>query len=90
MSHSFLTLTTSTSSLSPTSPIFLAISPTHTRPSVHDPYLPFEVPRQSGGPTQIPSLTADEPKLIEGEAIEPEDLEPGRFELDRNLGTDPT
>ena len=30
---------------------------THTRPSVHDPYLPCDVPRQSGGSTQIPSLT---------------------------------
>ena len=32
------TLTTSTSSLSLTSPIFATTSPTHARPSVHDPY----------------------------------------------------
>ena len=59
MSHSLphLTLTTSTSSLSPTSPLFPTISPTHTRPLVLGPYLPCEVPRQSGGSTQIPSLT---------------------------------
>ena len=84
-----LTLTTSTSSLSPTSPIFPTISPTHTRPLARDPYLPCDVPRQSGGSAQIPSLTGFEPKLIETEAIEPEDLEPRKIELDRNLGTDP-
>ena len=40
MSHSLshLTLTTSTSSLLFTSPIFPTISPTHTRPLVHDPF----------------------------------------------------
>ena len=44
MSHSLphLSLTTTTSSLSPTSPIFPTISPTHTRSLVHDPYLPCE------------------------------------------------
>ena len=91
MSHSLphLTLTTSTSSLSPTSPIFPTLSPTHTRPSVHDPYLPSEDPRQNGGSTQIPSLTGYEPKSLEKKAVEPEDLEPGRIEIDRNLGTDP-
>ena len=96
MSHSLphLTLTTSTSSLSPTSPIFPTIYPRHTRPSVHDPYLPCEVPWQRGGSTQIPSLTGYEPKSVEikaidTEAIEPEDLEPRRIQLDRNLGTDP-
>ena len=56
---------------------------------VHDPYSPCEVPRQSGGSTQIPSLAGYEPKAIETEAIEPEDLEPKRIELHRNLGTDP-
>ena len=65
------------------------ISPTHTRPSVHDPYLPCEVPRQRSGSTQIPSLTRFEPTLIETEAIEPEDIEPNKVELDKNLGTDP-
>ena len=59
-----------------------------------DPYIPCDVPRQSGGSTQIPSLTGYEPKSVEinaidTEAIEPEDLEPGRIELDRNFGTDP-
>ena len=88
-----LTPATSTSSLSlisSTSPIFPTISPIHTRPLVHDPYLPCDVPRQSGGSTQIPSLTGYEPKAIETEAIEPEDLGPRRIEFDRNLGTDPS
>ena len=31
---------------------------------VHDPYLPCDVPRQSGGSTQIPSLTDYEPKSV--------------------------
>ena len=56
--------------------------------------IPCDVPRQSGGPTQIPSLTGYEPKTvefedIETETIEAEDLEPRRIELYRNLGTDP-
>ena len=55
----------------------------------HDEYLPCDVPRQSGGSTQIPSLTGYEPKLIETEAIEPEGLEPRKIELDRDIGTDP-
>ena len=92
-----LTLTTSTSSLSPissTSPIFPTVSPLHTSPMILDPCIPCDVPRQSGGSAQIPSLTGDEPKSVENkafdtEAIEPEDLEPRRIELDRNLGTDP-
>ena len=79
-----LTLTTSTSSLSPTTPIFPTFSPSHPSPSAHDPYLPCEDPRQSGGSTQIPSLTGFEPKVIE-----PEDLGPRRVEINRNLGTDP-
>ena len=59
-----------------------------------DPYLPCDVSRQSGGSTQIPFLTGYEPKSVENkafdtEAIEPEDLDPRRIELDRNLGTDP-
>ena len=59
MSHFLphLTLTTSTSSLSTTSPFFPTMSPTHTRPLVHDEYLPCDVPRKSGGSTLIPSLT---------------------------------
>ena len=99
MSHSLphLALTTSTSSLSPissTSPLYPTVSPSHTRPMALDPYLPCDVPRQSGGSTQISSLTGYEGKsveikVIETEVIEPEDLEPRRIELDRNLGTDP-
>ena len=66
----------------------------HTRSLVHDPYSPCEVPRQSGGSTQVPSLTGYEPKAvgfkhIDTDAIEPEDLEPSRIELGRNLGKDP-
>ena len=61
---------------------------------MHDPYIPCDVPRQSGGSTQIPPLTSYEPKsveikAIETKAIEPENLEPKRIELDKNLGTDP-
>ena len=56
--------------------------------------MPCDVPRQSGGSTQILFLTGYEPKSVEikaidTKAIEPEDLEPRRIELDRNLGTDP-
>ena len=96
MSHSLphLTLTTSTSSLSPSSPVFPTISPTHRKTFGTRWYLPCDVPRQSGGSTQIPSLTGCEPKVIETivietEAVEPEGLEPRRIELDKNLGTDP-
>ena len=91
-----LTLTISASSLSPispNSPIFPTVSPLHAGPMILDPYVPCDVPRQSGS-TQIPSLTGCEPNSVENkafdtEAIEPEDLEPRRIELDRNLGTDP-
>ena len=80
--------------ISSTSPIFPTVSPLQTSPMILDPYIPCDVPRQSGGSTQIPSLTGCEPKSVEfkntdAEAIEPEDLEPRRIELDRNLGTDP-
>ena len=59
-----------------------------------NPQKPCDGPRQSGGSTQIPSLTGYEPKSVEfkdidTEAIEPEDLEPIKIELDRDLGTDP-
>ena len=63
LSHSFLphlTLTTSTSSLSSissTSPFFPTVSPLQTNPMIIDPYFPCDVPRQSGGSTQIPSVT---------------------------------
>ena len=40
-----------------TSPIFPRVSPSHTSLVVFDPYLPCDLPRQSGGSTQIPSLT---------------------------------
>ena len=61
MSHSLphLTLTTSTRSLSPissTSPMFPTVSPSQTSPTILNPYLPSDVPRQSGGSTQIPPL----------------------------------
>ena len=79
-----LTLTTRTRPLSPTSPIFPTFPPSHPRPLAPDAYLPCDGPRQSGGSTQIPSLTSYAPKVIE-----PADLEPRRIELDRNLGTDP-
>ena len=81
-----LTLTTSTSSLSPissTSLTFPTVSLLHTGLVILDPYIPCDVPRQSGGSTQIPSLTGYESKSvdvnsIDTEAIEPEDLEPRR------------
>ena len=49
--------------------------------------------RRSGGFTQTVTPTCYEPKIIEtnvidSEAKSPEDLEPRRIELDRNLGTD--
>ena len=99
MSHSLPhpTLTTSTNSLSPfssTSPIFPTVSLSQTSLMILQPKIPCDVPRQGGGSTQIGSLTGYEPKSVEfkntdAEAIEPEDLEPRRIELDRNLGTDP-
>ena len=57
---SHLTLTTSTSSISrisSISPIIPTVSAAHTRSMVFDPYLPFDVPRQSGESAQNPSLT---------------------------------
>ena len=47
-----LTLTTSTSSLSPissTSPIFPTVSPSQTSPVILNPHMPCDVPRQSDG-----------------------------------------
>ena len=55
-----LTLITSTSSLSPfssTSPIFPTVSPSQKNTSNLIPCIPCDGPRQSGGSTQIPSLT---------------------------------
>ena len=82
------------------SPIFPLTSQTPTTLLEHDEHLgPDERShcddlRQSGGFTQTVTLTCYEPKVIEtnvvdSEAISPEDLEPRRIELDRNLGTDP-
>ena len=100
MSHSLphLTLTTSTSSLSPFFIHFFYLSDGLTFTNKHcesqPTKKPCDGPRQSGGSTQIPSLTGYEPKSVEfkdidTEAIEPEDLEPIKIELDRDLGTDP-
>ena len=66
MSHSLphLTLTTSTSSLSPiasTSPIFPTVSPSQTSPMTLNPTKTCDGPQQNGGSTQIPSLTGYEP-----------------------------
>ena len=77
-----LTLTTSTSSLSPTSPIFQSFSPSQSCPLVQDLYT-CDDPQRSGGSTEIPSPTGYEPKMI-GCNI----LEPRRIELDRNPGKD--
>ena len=65
MSHSLphLTVTTSTSSLSSfssTSPIFPTVSPSQTSTMILNPKIPCDVPQQSGGSTQIPSLTCTE------------------------------
>ena len=74
---------------------YLSDSITNTHKTlVHDPYVPCEVPRQSGGSTQIPALIGYEPNTIETnsigtEAMQSEGLEPKRIELDRNHGTDP-
>ena len=92
-----LTQTISTISLSPmssTSLMFPTVSPIHTSPMILHSYLLCDGPRQSGGSTQIPSLTSYEPKSVDNkafdtEAIDHEEIEPRRIVLDRNLGTDP-
>ena len=96
MSHSLphLTLTTSTSSLSPfssTSFISPTVSPSPTSTMNLNPQKPCDGPRQSGGSTQIQSLTGYEPKSVEfkdidTEAIEPEDLEPKKLSWIEILG----
>ena len=83
-----LTPSTITSSLSHTLSFRRSLQHAHDL-LAHDEYLAYDVPWQSGGSTQIPPLTGYEPKLIETKAIEPEDLEPTKFELDRNLGAGP-
>ena len=59
MFHSLphLTLTTSTSSLTPASSIFQSFSPLQSCPLVLDPYVPCDDSRRSGGSTEIPSPT---------------------------------
>ena len=82
------------------SPIFPMTSHTPTTLLEHDEDLgPDERSRcddlrQSGGFTQTVTPTGYEHEItgtnvIDFEAIEPEDLEPRRIELKRNLGTDP-
>ena len=79
MSHSLphLTLTTSTSSLSPISStlIFPTVSPSQTSPMILNPYIPCDGPRQSGGSIQIPSLTGYEPKSVEFKDIDTEAID---------------
>ena len=62
---------------------------------IPNPKIRCDGPRQSGGSTKISSLTGCEAKTVEitdndAEAINPEDFEPKRIELDRNLGTRPS
>ena len=64
------------------------------KPYDSQPIKSCDVPRQSGGSTQIPSLTGYDLKSVEfknidAEAIELEDLDPRRIDLQKNLGTDP-
>ena len=65
-----LTLTTSTSSLSPTSSILQSSSPTHPSLLSHDPYIHWDVSRRICGSSDLQSPTSYESK---------------RIELDRNL-----
>ena len=60
-----LTLTTSTSSLSPTSPILQLSSPTHPSLLSHDPYIHCEDSRRSCGSSDLQSPTGYEPQRIE-------------------------
>ena len=73
-----LTLTTSTSSLSPTSPILQSFSSTHPSLLSHDPYifLHFYIASIHGG-VAVPRIS----NLPHG-------FEPKRIELDRNLGVE--
>ena len=74
------TLTSCTSSLSPTSPIFQSFSPTQSGPLSYDLYVHCDDPRRSDGITKSTTPTGYEPKLIA-----PEDLEPKKIELDRTV-----
>ena len=53
-----LSLTTSTSSLSTSSPIILSSSPTFPDLLTQDPHLPLEDSRRSGGITHLPLVTS--------------------------------
>ena len=75
-----LTLTTSTSSLSPASSVFPPFSPSQSCPIQ---IYPATIHGGVADPLKIPSPTGHEPKVIQSN-----DLEPGRTELDRNLGSD--
>ena len=71
MSHSlpYLTLTTSTSSLTYTSLIIPTFSPSHPSPLAHDPYLSCGDSRKSGGSTQIPSLTENKDTFFKTKTV---------------------
>ena len=60
-----LTLTTSTSSLSPTSPILQSSSPTHPSLLFHDPKIHCDDSRRSCGSSDLQSPTSCEPQRIE-------------------------
>ena len=90
-SLSHLTLTTSTSSLSPTSPILQSFSPTHTSLLTHDPYIHCDGSRGRGGSSQIPSpIGFFEPKRIELDTSLDRNLEVEHQDLtqDRIMGDD--
>ena len=59
-----------------------------TSPVNLEKYIPCDGPRQCGGSTGSEPKTV-ELKDIDAKAIDPEDLEPRRIELDGNLGADP-
>ena len=96
MSH--LPLSTSTTTLSSSSPVF---PPTSQTPTIHLEHNEHSGPdarshcddlRQSGSFTQTATPTGYEPKIIEteeGSEAVPKDIEPKRIELDRNLWTVP-
>ena len=104
MSHMLphLSLNTSTRSLSLASLVFRPSSPSLSCPTSAPSGLDQETlrdPWRSGGYTKSASPTGHEPKLIQSDDFEPQeieldrnlgtDLQPGRIELDLNLRTDP-
>ena len=66
MSHSLPHLTTDHKHKFPLTHLihlsYPTVSPSQTSPMILNPYVPCDGPRQSGGSTQIPSLTGYEPK----------------------------